>query len=1156
MEYRILDGNELIIQGGLEAGVSLYTGYPGSPLADFFNVLQARRAELTRHGVRVAIANNEGNAAAMAAGARQAGRDCLLAMKSMGLQVAADALSVGNFADPGPRAIDPDSGTPCHAGVVVVVGDDPWCQSTATPADSRYLFKHLHIPFLEPATPQELKDGIALALTLSRRSSLYVGVVVPTFLAEGGGRVCIRPWTPLPRETARFDPDTLDLTRNVMVPPNSRVADREMIRVRFPRALEVLTQLSLDHCEGDETAELGFIAAGPVYPRMRQVLDELGLGEEVALYRPAGSWPLVESALVPWLVRRRTVVVVEEKRGFLEQEVAALCQAHGLEVRVMGKRFRFSDEEEEGFPADGGLSHELMRERIEVLLQHLRPATRPLSPAEPIVLPEALPPRLPTFCPGCPHRETLSILKAVRRSLARVGIPLVTHGDVGCYSLSFLPPFGEMHDIGAMGQGGAVGAGTDLFTGTPSVVLMGDSTFFHTGVTAISNSVQLGHDVTYIVLDNGVTAMTGHQVDPRSGESVEGLRRPQQDILGMVRAMGVTEAIEVNPSDRYFYLNLLADYVRRPGTKVIVSRKECGLTYHARLRAREREMLVQGKPLPEKVFYRINTSACEDCRACIEATGCPGLSRTEDAYGPKVSIDPQICVADGYCSKILACPSFEKIRVIDYLPPTTRHDDVIVSEELPEPAPRKTLEDISAGNIWRVVVTGVGGSGVTTITRVLAEAALALPETLEFSFIDQKGLAQRNGQVTSHLALYRAGAANDPVTPQGGADLLLAADLLDGAHSLAWLAPHGLALCEEDMQLPLSLMLDEGEREPPLTPQRLHESLRRALGERLYLLPARRTVGQTLGRSVYAPALLLGAAWQAGAIPFPLEAMRTAFERALPSREFATNWQAFLLGRRLFITGPEPMSADEPEAELTLLRTSLVESLPPWTSAEALLTRFEDALQRLTRLFPEVPLTHIARYLHDLLLYDRGATLEDYLTEATRVVQRYAPEHRALALRVLTKTHFVKDEIFIAHVLVSPLEAAKRQHTYGRLGHSLRVSHPNRPRLELFGRHLEITLESRPWMLRLLRHCRFLRRLPGWHQREREIAEHVRTLLLEEVPCETDVGFALRRLDGIKGYRETRYEKAERKLAAFGRRAAPRSQAENPAAVRRDLAAH
>ncbi len=145
-QFEILNGNELIIQGALEAGFSLYTGYPGSPLADYFNILHHRKKELQEEGIKVVIANSEANAAAMASGAKQAGRDCLVAMKSMGLHVASDALSVGNFANPG------------DGGVVVAVGDDPWSISTSTPADSRFLFKHLHIPFLEPSTPQELKD--------------------------------------------------------------------------------------------------------------------------------------------------------------------------------------------------------------------------------------------------------------------------------------------------------------------------------------------------------------------------------------------------------------------------------------------------------------------------------------------------------------------------------------------------------------------------------------------------------------------------------------------------------------------------------------------------------------------------------------------------------------------------------------------------------------------------------------------------------------------------------------------------------------------------------------------------------------------------------------------------------------------------------------
>ncbi|MFP5386999.1 MAG: thiamine pyrophosphate-binding protein, partial [Bacteriovoracia bacterium] len=161
MSYKILNGNELLIQGALEAGFNLYTGYPGSPLADFFNILHEERDELHKKGIRVVIANSEANAAAMAGGAKMAGQNVLVAMKSMGLHVASDALSVGNFANP---AGDKKS------GVVVAVGDDPWSISTSTPADSRYLFKHLHMPFLEPSSPQELKDWMSKALELSQES--------------------------------------------------------------------------------------------------------------------------------------------------------------------------------------------------------------------------------------------------------------------------------------------------------------------------------------------------------------------------------------------------------------------------------------------------------------------------------------------------------------------------------------------------------------------------------------------------------------------------------------------------------------------------------------------------------------------------------------------------------------------------------------------------------------------------------------------------------------------------------------------------------------------------------------------------------------------------------------------------------------------------
>jgi indolepyruvate ferredoxin oxidoreductase len=242
----ILNGNELLIQGALEAGFNLYTGYPGSPLADFFNILHEEKDDPHKKGIRVAIANSEANAAAMASGGKMAGQNVLVAMKSMGLHVASDALSVGNFANPG---MDQNGE---RAGVVVVVGDDPWSISTSTPADSRYLFKHLHMPFLEPSTPQELKDWMIKALELSKKSSVYTGLLLTTFMAEGGGRVEVGEAQNLTHDLVELDPATFNLGANVMVPPNSLIADKEMILNRFPKMKQVLESLMLDEEFGNK----------------------------------------------------------------------------------------------------------------------------------------------------------------------------------------------------------------------------------------------------------------------------------------------------------------------------------------------------------------------------------------------------------------------------------------------------------------------------------------------------------------------------------------------------------------------------------------------------------------------------------------------------------------------------------------------------------------------------------------------------------------------------------------------------------------------------------------------------------------------------------------------------------------------------------------
>lgn len=1114
MSYKILNGNELLIQGALEAGFNLYTGYPGSPLADFFNILHEEREELHKKGIRVVIANSEANAAAMASGAKMAGQNVLVAMKSMGLHVASDALSVGNFANPGGDK---------KSGVVVAVGDDPWSISTSTPADSRYLFKHLHMPFLEPSSPQELKDWMAKALELSTESSVYAGILLTTFMAEGGGRVKIGEEKKIDHTLVTLDPSKFNLSSNVMVPPNSLIADKEMIMNRFPKVKVALAKLALDQISGNANSDIAVISSGGVFETLKQVLEESNLNEKFALYKAATSYPFNEAQLVPFLKGKKTIVVVEEKRGFLEAELRTLIGKLGLNIQVFGKEFG----EVEGFPAFGGLSFEIIYQKLN-LLQDVLDFKNDTNCALPVKLNIPVPRRLPTFCPGCPHRETLSIMKDVRSSLADKNINLISHGDVGCYSLSFLEPFKEMHDLSAMGQGGSLGAGTDLFTTNPSVVLMGDSTFFHSGMTSISNSVQMNHNITYILLDNDNTAMTGHQQTPRTGESVEGEKRPRQNMLEVARSLRVDSSIEVNPSDRYFYKNLLLDYVQKPGVKVIVSNKECGLTFHGRKKREERKIFAKGETEPVREFYQINTLACEDCRACVEMTGCPGLSQTNDAYGTKVMIDPQICVSDSYCTKIKACPSFELVKVRDFHPTKYKEKGTAGSFNLTTPEIKKTLSNIAAGSDFRSIVIGVGGSGVTTISRIIAEASTTMGgrDDLMFKFMDQKGLAQRNGSVISHLAIYSNKKVHGPVVPVATADLVVSPDLLEGSRAVEYLGPQGLLIVDEEFQIPLSILLDRGIDAPVTTAEALQKELKEKLGDRVIMAPLKQMSFERFQRPVYASAMVLGIAFQAGRLPFEEKDLQNAFKAAVPKAEFDANWEAFNMGRDWF-NRKTPAKKTSTTDVLKLWEESVGLAAYPWQRSEKFVNLWTSFTKMIQEQLPEISLSHIRQYVHDLIVFDQGKNLGAFYQDILDLKKLYTGDDLQVAIRALTKTYWIKDEVFVSHLMISPLKTIMDQERYKTLGTSYEVVHINRPSFVILGRKIEFDFSPKRWMLKVMKNFRVLRLLMSdWHKTEKEISNTIRHEILGSKLSSK----RLLELDNIKGYREVRYKHATKYL--------------------------
>jgi indolepyruvate ferredoxin oxidoreductase len=609
--------------------------------------------------------------------------------------------------------------------------------------------------------------------------------------------------------------------------------------------------------------------------------------------------------------------------------------------------------------------------------------------------------------------------------------------------------------------------------------------------------------------------------------------RPRQSMLDVARSLQVKEAIEVNPSDRYFYKNLLLELVQKPGVKVIVSNKECALTFHGRKKRDERKLFANGGTEGERHFYQINTLACEDCRACVEMTGCPGLSQSFDAYGTKVIIDPQICVSDSYCTKIKACPSFELVKVYDYHPTKYKTGKVSpdVRTQFPVPLVTSDLSRISEGNDFRAIVIGVGGSGVTTISRVIAEAASEMGgrNDLDFKFVDQKGLAQRNGSVISHLSIFQKKKSHGPLVPVGTANLVLSPDLLEGSRALEYLSPEGILIIDSDYQVPLSILLDRGIERPVVTAEDLQHELKSKLGDRLIMAPLKQICFDRFQRPVYASGMILGIAFQAGKIPFTVEDLKKAIKSAVPKAEFDNNWVAFNMGREWYVDkykAAEIKGSSSHGLDLILLESSLRQARYPWQSRDKLLNIWTTYLKMLAAKFSNIPEAHLGHYLHDILVYDHGQFIARFYEDALLIKQSYPESDQALALRTLAKTYWIKDEVFVSHLMSSPMKTEKDKSLYAGLGTSYEVVHINRPAFAVFDRKIEFDFSPKPWMLKIMRHLRILRKLmPEWHAKEKSIAYKIR----EEVIVGATL-HRLKELEAIKGYRDVRYAAAEKYL--------------------------
>lgn len=1144
----LFNGNELLVKGAFETpgGVHLLTGYPGSPVATFFDILGKLRDILREKGVCAHIANNEAVSIAMVNGTQMAPLRAMTVFKSVGGHVASDGLALGNLAGAHPQG-----------GAVVVFGDDPWSDSTQVPADSRYLCQHLRMFVLEPSTCQEVKDFVPLAFRLSQASGLYAGYIMTTTLADGGASVRLGPnhWP----EQSMNNPglirtDTLDPENTVLLPP--RTGKKEVgMPERVERLLAEAEQAGVNVQVGPAgKAKVGFVTCGVAWQHLRAALSELGLADKFPILKLGMTYPLSDRQVAEFAANVEYLVVVEERRGFLEQQVAEVVgRVRQLNPgtrfgQVWGKRFPSGHE---GFPAVLGLHPSIV---IEKLVKLFRLVDQPLASRMAAKFEEslatirqtssvrfAIPSRTPTFCPGCPHRDSSNVLleicrqfmdaKYMRRKHRCGPVDLVFHGDTGCYTmLMFAPNERLMHNYSGMGLGGATGAGIDPFITNKQVVFMGDSTFFHSGQIAISNSIKAGQDITYIILDNRTTAMTGHQPTPGVEEDVLGNLTPRQDIEKIVRAvtaMGGASVVRVDPSNHKRYKKLLEKTIVRDGVKVIVADKECGILTLRRKLDRQRAEQRKTGFLARETFTNVTPELCEHCLECTRLTGCPGLTTEQTVYGPKTAIDLSWCVNDGLCEQIGACPSFEQVEVIRRRPPRPRGHQ-IKFERIPEPKTR------AVGGVWRAYVAGIGGMGIGLATTILVRAGAR--EGYRIAFADKKGLAIRNGGVYSQLAFYKDTSPQCQVMPYGSADLLLGLDIVEAARAihgegLARIASRSrtAAVVNTDKMLTINALCGREDFDPKDMETHIRAHTR---SDAFYAHNVTAMCERLFGTKRYANITLLGLAYQLGLIPVSLENIEWAITQSLPA-EFKSNLRAFNLGRKLVAhpglfaekTAPKNIARIVREKANILERTRLGGS----TLARQYKYLVYTTLRRCRDLDKDT-MTDVARYLYELIQYEGLAYAQRYAARLRQTYVRDLKKYDFAVTRAVARNLFrlmlVKDEFYVAHVLTSYEKQRRDNHRYNvnaANGDRIRYRRTFHPRF--FG--LKVSFRVPHWTMYLLKNLRFVRKhLPFYHREDRQFLAWFEQIVdgfdyRDQEQYRRYQG-AVEAVDQVKGYREFR----------------------------------
>ncbi len=593
----LLLGNEAIARAAVEAGVDLAATYPGTPSSEIGLVLDD---VADAAGLKFEYAVNEKVAMEVGAAAAIGGLKSLVFMKHVGMNVAADVLMTLAY-----------SGV--RGAMVVVTADDPGCWSSQNEQDNRLFAKFANLPLLEPANAQECLDLTKFAFELSAFLELPVVLRTTTRVSHARGPVTVGDRLP-PKGTAHFDREP---NRFVMLPANAREGHKRVLqKMRLAEGIAESSPYNRIEDLGHK-GDVGIIASGPAYTYLMEFADDL----KGRVLKLGFTNPLPRTKMTQFLRGAKRVVVLEELEPYLEDQVRALANEFDLKVDVYGKA--------QGLvPRTGELDPDLVAEalvRLEMLdpktVQRLREMKVPKVPVRP-----------PVLCPGCGHR---GVAYAARQASRRQDVLFPV--DIGCYSLVEYPPTATGDILLCMGSSIGTAAGLAATTDKKILAFIGDSTFYHAGIPALIHAVHQNLTMTVCIMDNGTTAMTGHQ--PHPGIPTKG--HPAVDMEALVRACGVAS---VETYDAYNVKDLTKAFRRafdREGVNVIIARHECRLL-------ELRDQKARGEA---PVLYEVIPDKCTKCGFCIDAFACPALVRLEDE---SVAIHPALCNGCGVCADV--CP--------------------------------------------------------------------------------------------------------------------------------------------------------------------------------------------------------------------------------------------------------------------------------------------------------------------------------------------------------------------------------------------------------------------------------------------------------------------------------------------------------------------